>query len=149
MAYTCLTSSTAIPDPPAGFMETREFTDRLQGTPDQPAFAQGGTGYILVVNRPVTIEWQYLDDLTGDVVDNPWSYLKVQFAPDLDLDETIIAEQEFPKVDAGTVQERFTGSMPAEELNKLTIGQWYMARLIASDGHALAHCPFYVIGGVK
>ncbi|NIP43269.1 MAG: hypothetical protein GWN61_15050 [candidate division Zixibacteria bacterium] len=85
---------------------------------------------------------------TGEIEPQPWSYLKVAFADDLDYQTNTVAEYNFSVVNPGEDTEYFSGVMPASELNKMSMGIWYLAVLSTSDNTALAYCPFYILGGV-
>lgn len=144
MSYSCI--SPDIPAAPALFMEARQRTAVLQGDPEEPIFAIGGTGYSMTQNKDVPVAWKFTED--GVVAPQTWTHLTVSFADDLDFNTAIIATQDFPVVDPGTENEHFGGVFPVLELNKLTAGEWYIAKLSTSDNEEFALCPFYVIGGV-
>lgn len=148
MSYTCISATDERPEPPAGFMAAREFTDRLQGTPAAPALAVGGAGYNLIVNRDIPITWEFKLRSTGAVVNKPWTYLRIEFADDLDFSTVAVASHEFAIVNAGLENEYFAGVFPEDEINNLLMGNWYLARLLASDNTTLSYCPFYILGGV-
>lgn len=148
MSYTCIPSSGDRPSPPDDFMKAVQKPELLRGTPENPAFAVGGTGYDMLINRDVPIVWTFINPSTGEVEPQAWTYLKVAFANDLDYQTAITAEYNFTVVNQGEDTEHFSGIMPSSELNKLSMGNWYIAALIASDNTILACCPFYIIGGI-
>ena len=151
MSYTCLSSAQgSIPSAPAAFMAARERPRLLQGTPSSLGFAVGGSGYNMLQNFDFPIVWVFFTDMGMTAVKNmPWDYLRVEFSDDLDFTGTaIVAAWNFPVVNAGEEDEHFAGTMPATEINKLESETWHMARLITSSNTRLAHCPFYVLGGV-
>lgn len=146
MSYSCISSD--IPDATSSFMEARQFTHLLQGHPMLPYFAVGGSGYMMTQNKAVTMAWVFRTDGGRTVVPKTWTHLTVEFADDLDFVTSVVATQDFPQVNAGTEDEYYGGTFPLSELNKLTTGEWYVAKLSTSDYEELALCPFYVIGGV-
>lgn len=129
-------------------MEARYFPDRLQGTPEAPAFSINGWSYNMVINEDLNVTWTLKKPVTYEVVNQLWTYLKVQFADDLNWTTAVVAEWEFPVVNAGTENEYFGGIIPASELNKLTSDKWYIVRIITSTNERFSYCPFYILGGV-
>jgi hypothetical protein len=148
MSYSCISSSGDRPAPPEDFMKAVQRPELLRGTPKFPAFAVNGSGYDLLVNRNVPISWTFLHPNTGEVENQPWTYLKIVFADDLDYATSSTTDHTFPVLNPGEETEYFGGVMPLAKMNLLVKGNWYMAVLLASDDTALAYCPFYVLGGV-
>lgn len=147
MSYFCI--SPDIPAAPALFMKAQQRTALLQGNPETPYFAIGGSGYSMTQNKTVPMTWRFWTSPTNRVVaPQTWTYLRVEFADDLDFNTSVIATHDFPVIYPGTSEEYFGGTFPLSELNKLTAGNWYVAKLSNSDNEEIALCPFYVIGGV-
>lgn len=144
MAYSCLSGD--IPDANPLFMAAQQRTSLLQGKPELPYLAIGGYGYSMTQNKAIPMAWRF--STNGVVVPQAWTYLRIEFANDLDFNTSVIATQDFPVQYPGTSDEYFGGILTLSELNKLTAEQWYVAKLSASDDQEIALCPFYVIGGV-
>lgn len=144
MAYSCIPSD--IPAAPSLFMNAQQFTMLLQGKPEVPYLAIGGAGYLMTNNKAIPMTWKFFTG--GVVVQQDWTYLRVELADDLDFNTSVIATADFPVIYPGTDDEYFGGVFPLSELNKLTALEWYVAKLSTSDGQELALCPFYLIGGV-
>jgi hypothetical protein len=130
-------------------MEAQQRTVLLQGKPETPYFAIGGSGYSMTQNKAIPMTWRFWTSPTNRVVaPQVWTYLRVELAGDLNYQTFPTARQDFPVIYPGTDDEHFGGVFPLSELNNLTAGNWYVARLSTSDSEELALCPFYVIGGV-
>jgi hypothetical protein len=146
MPYNCLPSSTSTM--PADFEKAQFRIAALTGNSRDPFFAIAGTGYNMTNNRNVHVNWQFYSDIYGTKALQDWVSLTVEFADDLVFGTAVIASEVFPVIDQGTPDESFGGIFPLTELNKLTLGNWYVAKLSASDGQELALWPCYLIGGV-
>jgi len=147
MAYTCLPGSADTPIP-ADFSKAQFRIHALTGDSRDPFFAIAGSGYNMTNNKNVPVNWQFFSDIYGTKSLQDWTSLVVEFADDLAFGTAVIASETFPVVNQGTPDESFGGIFPLAELNKLTLGNWYVAKLSASDGQELALWPCYVIGGV-
>lgn len=147
MSYACMPDSTSTPMP-ADFEKAQQNIAALAGKSLNPIFAIAGTGYNMTNNRNVPVNWQFYQDIYGTKALKDWTSLAVEFADDLVFGTAVIASQEFPVINQGTPEESFGGIFPSTELNKLTLGSWYVAKLSSSDGAELALWPCYVIGGV-
>jgi hypothetical protein len=146
MPYECLPNSTSTM--PTDFEKAQFRIHALTGDSNAPFFAIAGSGYNMTNNKNVPVSWQFFKDIYGTKALQSWASLAVEFADDLEFGTAVIASETFPVINQGTPDESFGGIFPLSELNKLTLGNWYVAKLSSSDGEELALWPCYLIGGV-